>query len=132
MRGLRHRSDEKQRDTQGSKPFCRSRSSEDVHNSLAVRCSIQPKRLNLAGYEGYREILALEWLSIRLFRHRKARHADHCAVCFLGFCVGEAEVGCTKDISLQNQAGVVVQRRISLGGYQDALGTIGREDPNLV
>jgi hypothetical protein len=63
MRGLRYRSDEEQCDTQGSQPFRRSRFCDDVHNCPAVRCSIQPNCLNLAGDESYREILALEWLS---------------------------------------------------------------------
>jgi hypothetical protein len=71
MRGLRYRSDEEQCDTQGSQPFRRRSSCENVHNCSAVRCSIQPKCLNLADYESYREILALEWLSTGAFFGRE-------------------------------------------------------------
>src|SRR5208283_4063228 len=46
--------------------------------------------------------------------------------------MGEAEVGGTKNIPFQNQTGVIVQRRVQLVGYEDALRTIGREHPDLV
>lgn len=61
---------------------------------------------------------------IQLFRQGETLHADHRAVCFLGVGVGEAEVGCAKNISFPNQAGVVVQRSVLLSGYQDALRTV--------
>jgi hypothetical protein len=69
------------------------------------------------------------WLSgyssiSQLFRQRETLHAYHRSVCFLGFRVGEAKVGCTKNVSFQDQARVVVQRRVLLGGYQDALRTV--------
>jgi len=69
---------------------------------------------------------------IQLFRKGETLHADHRAVRFLRLRVGEAEVGCTKNISFQNQTSVVVERRVLLGGYQDALRTVGRKDPDLV
>ena len=53
----------------------------------------------------------------QLFRQRETLHADHRSVCFLGFRVGEPKVGCTKNVSFQDQARVVVQRRVLLGGY---------------
>ena len=69
---------------------------------------------------------------IQLFRKRETLHADNRSVCFLGFRVGEAKVGCTKNISFQDQARVVVQRCVLLSGYQDALRTVMRKDPDLV
>ena len=69
---------------------------------------------------------------IQLFRQGETLHADHRSVCFLGFRVREAKVGRTKNISFQDQASVVVQRRVLLSGYQDALRTVGRKDPDLV
>jgi hypothetical protein len=46
--------------------------------------------------------------------------------------MGESEVSRAKDIAFQNQAGVVIEWRIHFGGDQDTLGTVGRDNPDLV
>jgi len=50
----------------------------------------------------------------RLFGDGKSFHADHRAVGVLRFRVSESQVGGAQDIAFQNQAGVVIQRRVIL------------------
>ena len=91
-----------------------------------IACAVR-----LGGY-GDSEWMVGYYSIVQLFRQGETLHADHRSVRFLGFRVGEAKVGCTKNISFQDQASVVVQRCVLLSGYQDALRTVRRKDPDLV
>jgi hypothetical protein len=91
-----------------------------------IACAVR-----LGGY-GDSEWMVGYYSIVQLFRQGETLHADHRSVRFLGFRVGEAQVGCTKNMSFPKQTSVVVQRRVLLGGYQHALRTVGRKDPDLV
>jgi hypothetical protein len=67
-----------------------------------------------------------------LFRQWKARHADNRAIGILALCVNEAEISRTENVAVQNEARIVVQRRVYLIGHQNPLGAVRRYDPNIV